>query len=314
MITLFQYAFLFVSISNGFLIPEDRLRRRHLDKYDPIMMMLSTCYKFGDCIDRCNVENEFFTNRLLNYMDDAIVEFDRPLRSIEIKLNSTGYIPPQQTTRNRYRLLIMCWPDDTDIIGDIGNRFARKMYKAYLLANQAKYTTYKLKIFTTNLLSRLIRLNSIIDQYYNLSSNNDTRFLIEKDCETVLQKNKTEKDEYTALCYRNGDCIDEENDINRLYLDRSICIFNDKSIEIRKLMDIIESKFKIKPEKVDGPPFNPMSECLIHDYEKIDEAYVNKVNNAYKLGYDTNNIFYLMTTLGRELITRFSKIYNVLIR
>lgn len=265
------------------------------------------CYRYGDCIDVYNTENEFFINRL-NYMliTDALTRTNTSLNAIEQILNISTVHPH---TPN-YEPLTMCWPKDIDLANPAGTRFLRKMYKTYILADQSNKASVFSGVFLMEIANRVKTINNKL--YYM----NDTMMLVHQTVHFLFSGNVPMSDtEYDDdKCYRVGDCIDNEYTANayiqnlvKFRMNSIISMINDSLLSI-------ERKLNITFVPKGFPPFQPVVVCVSDQREITDIAYANKLNNALISANNSDVLFYTMRIFVDNTVDRLQLIKNALIR
>ncbi len=232
------------------------------------------------------------------------------MTGIETKLNITNV-----KSVSRYIPLNMCMPTDSDVAGENGERFARKMYKAYLLSDQAKYATFLLTAFSKECLNRLAKIYVYLPTVRSTPTDHVPLHTYVSTCSNIpLFRYDTYADQYVydIRCYRSGDCIDLANQENDMYLSKWQCIFNDVSIKLNASLTLIETKLRIAYRPSSLPPFTISSLCINSPASTSDIHFSHKTMMAYQLANKSNLLLFECQNIISEIFNRVTKINAVI--
>ena len=313
---------------------------RGVSQYDNI----HDCYEYGDCIDVSNTENEFYIFRTNYFIRNFTIVVDELLRQIDVKLNVSSATQHHHNDATRYTPLEMCWPTDYDVAGENGQRFVRKMYKAYVLSDQAKQSTYLLLRFADETIYKLTKiyaallnrtaslvLRFVMPSAINIVDTNDVaeqtiaaRQAITESHPYIANCPSTSHFDrfgysstndrnfdttmYDVKCYRSGDCIDVANRVNDVYLNKWICVFNNVSVTINATLSSIERLLRIPPRHASFAPFSVVSLCINKPPSAYNALFALKTNMAYQLSNKANLVFYEVQNLILDVVHRLTTI------
>jgi hypothetical protein len=223
------------------------------------------------------------------------------LTAIDGKLNiSASRRQHQHNAAHHYTPLKMCWPTQADIEGESGKRFAKKMYKGYILADRANYVAVRSKMFTDELVNRTKRILGKL-------TGNRTITTLTVNITAPFERYNPVPVVPTYSCYRSSDCIDSENVDNSLYINAISINLNQTIID--DIVRRIEKVVNISYIPGDKPSVSAIDDCVPTDKDPI---LAFKVGRAYDLARRVARVFRDAQWYYNALLVRLDKILDKL--
>jgi hypothetical protein len=263
------------------------------------------CYRFGDCIDENNANGDFYGQRLVRFIrDDAVRMIDDAASYVERRLHIIGRVP---MTPLRYESLRLCTPNDSDLIGDVGKRFVRKMYETYVIADAINAAYYETRVLNEDLKGRLTVINATLSgsrrrlrQLPQRATPNDD----DASCARRILMPSPPRGAIAAVCGRSDDCIDVETMMGQIVLSNLKCYAASSAVAINALFANIETFLNASYAPSTVPPFEAETVCSPTELDVVSVAYASKVGATYALANGTHLAFYDAFHAYRQLYDR----------
>ena len=157
----------------------------------------TSCFKFGDCIDKGQDDNTFYITQLEDYVRQAADHLTRAFRSVDLEVAQETDIKIFDGTPKP-----MCMPSEDLIDNDA---FMRKMHGAYRLSEAARRCKFIVTDMIAQVLYKVQEIASALARQNDLESRKNS-FL----CSHILDHNLTSND-YMCAEFRDNDVLESYN-------------------------------------------------------------------------------------------------------
>jgi hypothetical protein len=157
----------------------------------------TSCFKFGDCIDKGQDDNTFYITQLEDYVRQAADHLTRAFRSVDLEVAQETDIKIFDGTPKP-----MCTPSEDLIDNDA---FMRKMHGAYRLSEAARRCKFIVTDMIAQVLYKVQEIASALARQNDLESRKNS-FL----CSHILDHNLTSND-YMCAEFRDNDVLESYN-------------------------------------------------------------------------------------------------------
>lgn len=242
---------------------------RAIDRMMASFFVIDSCYPFGDCMDMGIEDAVAFTYRYQCDLDSITMAYNASLTTIETALQSTKIDRPSMLA---FAHINPCRYADADVRREAGERFVRKAYNSYVLADMATYLLYASRVAYNDVIFRTRDIQSFLrgrpqrpatvvsnPEYAYLSTAHEAVLAFDADADdrqrahsasssssvrTRRQRRYSAASRYSDhnQCYRRDDCIDRLNHRAGVVLNathESLISFGDQTIDTLRSIEVL---------------------------------------------------------------------------